>query len=92
MSPSAIVPVLLPTIAGFFVVLLVAKLVLLVVRGGKRAPRQDCSQPRPAQQPAADHQRQQQCADYHQQLIAAGIVQPTLDFDATSVEIASPTG
>ena len=90
MSPSAIVPVLLPTIAGFFVVLLVAKLVLLVARGGKRAPRQDRLQPRSAQQPAAD--RAQLCADYRQQLMAAGILQPTLDLDATSVEIASPTG
>ena len=91
MSPSAIVPVLLPCIAGFFVALLVTKVVLLV-RSGKRTPRQDRAQSRSAQVPAADHQRQQQCADYRQQLIAAGIVHPAPDLDATSVEIASPTG
>lgn len=90
MSPSAIVPVLLPTIAGLLVALVVAKLVLLVVRGGKRPLRQDRSQPRSAQQPAAD--RAQLCADYRQQLIAAGIVHPAPDLAATSGEIASPTG
>ena len=88
-SPSASVPVLLPIIGAFFVVLLVAKVVLLV-RADRRAPRQDRSQPRSPQQPAAV--RAQLCADYRQQLIAAGIVHPAPDLAATSGEIASPTG
>ncbi len=88
MSPSAIVPILLPCIAGLFGILLLARGVLCV--RGHKAPARDQRTRSAAQVPVAD--REQLCADYRQQLIAAGIVHPAPDLAATSGEIASPTG